>query len=456
MRIYTNTSSLLAQSNLNKSQNKLGSAIERLSSGLRINGAKDDAAGLAISNRMESVIRGGQQANKNTQDAISLLSTLDGGLDEINNIVQRLRELSIQQKNDTLSTLDKTYIQHEIDAQIKEIDRIGRSMRFNDISLFNDPRSLSFQVGEGDNSNGTDTLSFSLREINSKALGLAVSKPNISAAKGVGNPLVLTAPQWKVDGSFEKFEVNLAIKPGVMIQGTKAVAEYLGISEDENSLHDLFDIDGNDVLTKNPAYLDGIAVKIGNDYYWKPRSASDYKVSPDGTLSMDVYLGGTVHKGTAINYETGETENIPLDHSQLGVDVDGNTVAYYEYNGWQNYRIGPTSQVEFYYDKYGNNVSPHKATLGNNALLEGADAAIDILGRYRAVIGATINRLESIENGLNNDSIALKAAQSRIQDADYAAEISNMTRSQILQQAGQAVLAQANQVPQGILSLLRS
>src|SRR5690606_12471610 len=129
---------------------------------------------------------------------ISLLSTLDGGLDEINNIVQRLRELSIQQKNDTLSTLDKTYIQHEIDAQIKEIDRIGRSMRFNDISLFNDPRSLSFQVGEGDNSNGTDTLSFSLREINSKALGLAVSKPNISAAKGVGNPLVLTAPQWKV------------------------------------------------------------------------------------------------------------------------------------------------------------------------------------------------------------------------------------------------------------------
>ncbi|WP_317180044.1 flagellin N-terminal helical domain-containing protein [Lelliottia amnigena] len=275
--INTNLLSLTTQNNLNKSQSSLGTAIERLSSGLRINSSKDDAAGQAIANRMNSQIKGMTQAARNANDGISLVQTAEGNLNEINTNLQRIRELSVQAANDTNGSTDLDSINTEITQRLSEIDRIAGGANFNGKSLLNGAVStaLSIQVGAGVSSN--DTIS-----IDSTALINATS----------------------------------------------------------------------------------------------------------GTLS-----------------------------STLSTKIADNSSA--------------------------------------QAVISAADEAIGKIDEARSNMGAIQNRFESTINNLNNSITNLSAAQSRIQDADYATEVSNMSRAQILQQAGTSVLSQANQVPQAMLSLLR-
>ena len=275
--INTNLLSLTTQNNLNKSQSSLGTAIERLSSGLRINSSKDDAAGQAIANRMNSQIKGMTQAARNANDGISLVQTAEGNLNEINTNLQRIRELSVQAANDTNGGTDLDSINTEITQRLSEIDRIAGGANFNGKSLLNGAVStaLSIQVGAGVSTN--DTIS-----IDSTALINATS----------------------------------------------------------------------------------------------------------GTLS-----------------------------STLSTTISNNSTA--------------------------------------QTVISAADAAIAKIDGARSNMGAIQNRFESTINNLNNSISNLSAAQSRIQDADYATEVSNMSRAQILQQAGTSVLSQANQVPQAMLSLLR-
>ncbi|EKY2034518.1 flagellin [Cronobacter sakazakii] len=275
--INTNLLSLTTQTNLNKSQSALGTAIERLSSGLRINSAKDDAAGQAIANRMTSQVKGMTQAARNANDGISLVQTAEGNLNEINTNLQRIRELAVQAANDTNGSTDLTSINTEITQRLSEIDRIAGGANFNGKSLLNGSVStvLKIQVGAGTSSN--DTIS-----IGSNALINATS----------------------------------------------------------------------------------------------------------GTLS-----------------------------STLSTAISDNASA--------------------------------------QTVISAADAAIAQIDTARSNMGAIQNRFESTINNLNNSINNLSAAQSRIQDADYATEVSNMSRAQILQQAGTSVLSQANQVPQSMLSLLR-
>ncbi|AGE85862.1 flagellin FliC [Cronobacter sakazakii] len=275
--INTNLLSLTTQTNLNKSQSALGTAIERLSSGLRINSAKDDAAGQAIANRMTSQVKGMTQAARNANDGISLVQTAEGNLNEINTNLQRIRELAVQAANDTNGSTDLTSINTEITQRLSEIDRIAGGANFNGKSLLNGSVStaLKIQVGAGTSSN--DTIS-----IGSNALINATS----------------------------------------------------------------------------------------------------------GTLS-----------------------------STLSTAISDNASA--------------------------------------QTVISAADAAIAKIDTARSNMGAIQNRFESTINNLNNSINNLSAAQSRIQDADYATEVSNMSRAQILQQAGTSVLSQANQVPQSMLSLLR-
>ncbi|MBL5922321.1 flagellin N-terminal helical domain-containing protein [Lelliottia amnigena] len=275
--INTNLLSLTTQNNLNKSQSSLGTAIERLSSGLRINSSKDDAAGQAIANRMNSQIKGMTQAARNANDGISLVQTAEGNLNEINSNLQRIRELSVQAANDTNGSTDLDSINTEITQRLSEIDRIAGGANFNGKNLLNGAVStaLSIQVGAGVSSN--DTIS-----IDSTALINATS----------------------------------------------------------------------------------------------------------GTLS-----------------------------STLSTKIADNSTA--------------------------------------QAVISAADEAIGKIDSARSNMGAIQNRFESTINNLNNSITNLSAAQSRIQDADYATEVSNMSRAQILQQAGTSVLSQANQVPQAMLSLLR-
>ncbi len=292
--INTNTLSLTTQNNLSKSQSSLGTAIERLSSGLRINSAKDDAAGQAIANRFTSNINGMGVAARNANDGISLAQTAEGALSEINNNLQRVRDLTVQAQNSTNSASDIDSIQAEVNQRMAEIDRVTKQTDFNGTKILDNASSkeFSFQVGAKDG----ETISIKM-----------------DASSG-----------WNLHSS------------GVAGSGTATIA------------------------------------------------ASDRKVMTEG---FDVLKNSGASGGT-----------------------------------------GPLAVI---------------------------DAAIKTVDTQRSTLGASQNRFESTVTNLNNTVTNLSAARSRIQDSDYATEVSNMSRAQILQQAGSSVLAQANQVPQTMLSLLR-
>jgi len=309
--INTNTLSLVTQNNLTKSQSSLGTAIERLSSGLRINSAKDDAAGQAIANRFTSNINGLTVAARNANDGISLAQTAEGALSEINNNLQRVRDLTVQAQNSSNSASDIDSIQAEVNERMKEIDRVTKQTDFNGIKVLNTGAtatgSYSFQVG---------------------------SKDGEQISINIGS-----SDTW-----------NLAAA-GQAASGT----------------------------TLNTATTSGQSV--------------------NSVARSTVAVGFDVLKGAVTGGATGTaTGSTPL-----------NTI----------------------------------------------DQAIKAVDNQRSLLGASQNRFESTITNLNNTVNNLSAARSRIQDSDYATEVSNMSRAQILQQAGSSVLAQANQVPQTMLSLLR-
>lgn len=321
--INTNTLSLTTQNNLSKSQSSLGSAIERLSSGLRINSAKDDAAGQAIANRFTSNINGLSVAARNANDGISLAQTAEGALSEINNNLQRVRDLTVQAQNSSNSASDIDSIQSEVNQRMEEISRVTAQTDFNGIKVLSnaDDKQFSFQVGAKDG----------------EKIGIQVS-----AASG-----------WDLAST---------------------------IASDGTS-------------TLNTASTDSTSIKI---------NGNARTVAAKG---FDVLLGQI------------DASGVPAT-SGVGVDASGNIT-------------------------------------GTAKPLEAIDAAIKSVDSQRSLLGASQNRFESTITNLNNTTNNLSAARSRIQDSDYATEVSNMSRAQILQQAGSSVLAQANQVPQTMLSLLR-
>ncbi|MEH0873332.1 flagellin [Pectobacterium cacticida] len=297
--INTNIMSLVTQNNLNKSQSSLGTAIERLSSGLRINSAKDDAAGQAIANRMTAQVRGLTQAARNANDGISLTQTAEGNLNEINNNLQRIRELAVQAANDTNGQTDRGSIYTEMKQRLDEIDRVAKSASFNGTNLLDGSASDGINIQVGANTGANEVI-----EIDAGALVNATTTANSGLASGVST----------------------------------AVAA----------------ISGTDV--KN--------------------------------------IGGTYVTGT------------------------------------------PASGLA-------------------QGIVAAVDDALKAVDTARSNLGAIQNRFESTITNVNNTINNLSNARGRIQDADYAVEVSNMTKANILQQAGTSVLSQANQVPQTVLSLLR-
>ena len=435
MRIYTNTTSMFAQGNLKKSQDSLGKSIERLASGLRINGAKDDAAGQAIANRMDSRIRGISQAQRNTSDAISLIQTAEGALSEINELMHRMRELSVQEKNDTLSLADRNSIRLEIEHMKLEINRIGATTSFNGTSLFSAGGSLDIQIGAG--TNDESTLPINLKQIDTDILGLETSPPP------VGPPIksiFLTSGPHR--GKEWQLELEGIAIPGQGMVGPEAAAAYYGLSgPEEVTAHRLLQADG----TYHPTI---IAIKVGSTYY--ARAMNDNSAKFDDVTGIAQYRVNNTVNGNFFDPDNGGAiPNVQIHNSAYGYDTDGNLVQYIKYQDKTYRYTGGEANM------YLSGPNANEVQLKEADLLPQIDKAMLEVDRYRSYLGATQNRLESIINGQQDELINLKAAQSRIQDADYAVEISNMTRSQILQQAGQAVLAQANQIPQGILSLLR-
>ncbi len=367
--INTNITSMIGQSNLSKSQNALQTSMERLSSGLRINSAKDDAAGQAIANRMTAQITGLAQAQRNANDGISLAQTAEGALGQINDNVQRIRELTVQAQNGTNSVADKQSIQDEINERLAEINRISDETAFNGVRVLAENDTLNIQVGANDG----EVIGVELQQINAQALGLdtfnvqtLVSEGDLTAATledGQGTPATVA----HADITFTRGGEEVTV----------AAADFT------------VDDDGNHY------------VKIDNEFYAASVSITD----GDSTATPAV---------------------VPTADVTIGAKVD-------------NIIVGGAAGESI------------EATASPLATLDEALSQIDGL---RSSLGAVQNRFEDAITNLNTNETNLSAARSRIEDADYAVEVANMTRAQILQQAGTSVLAQANQIPQNVLSLL--
>ncbi|GAA0335193.1 FliC/FljB family flagellin [Morganella psychrotolerans] len=374
--INTNVLSLVTQNNLNRSQGMLGTAIERLSSGARINSAKDDAAGQAIANRFTSNVRGLTQASRNASDGISIAQVTEGAVNEINDNLQRIRELSVQAQNGTNSESDINSIKEEVGQRLKEIDRISEQTQFNGIKVLSSDTKMSFQVGTND----SETIDIDLKKVDGASLGLD-----------------------KLDIAASKFGASLSAGDFVAdIKGTGTDAEALKAAEDG--------FKGIQLANKNVT-----------------NAKVSYQIKADGTVDKaNVYIRGKV-----------DGKDVVLKAGVTATAAAGTTAGKLEFTG-----VAELDATEL-------------KALDDKDALGTLDKALSKVDSQRSQLGAFQNRMQSTINNLNNSVNNLSAARSRIQDADFATEVSNMSRGQILQQAGTSVLAQANQVPQSVLSLLR-
>ncbi|CPR21033.1 FliC/FljB family flagellin [Brenneria goodwinii] len=415
--INTNSISLIAQNNLNKSQSSLSTAIERLSSGLKINSAADNAAGQAISNRFTSAINGLTQASSNASDGISLAQTTEGALNEINDNLQAIRTLTVQSQNGTNSSTDLQSIQDEINQRLDEIDRISTQTDFNGVKVLDGSKtSVAIQVGSQDG----QTISINLSKINRDTLGLSgfsVSGATPQLSDAVSTLGDGTAAPTSVDLSAAVSSLNTALS----LSGDDA------LTADDISLHNVLDSTG--------AATDQYAVKYGDKVYAAEITGSAVSLITNDLDVTDGDLTGTV-SGALV---------------QLAADSTGNAAAYVSYNG-TNYAATATDGTTTAITVGTTDAFTAAATSDPLAKLDEALATVDTL---RSNLGAVQNRFDSTINNLASTTTNLSEAQSRIQDADYATEVSNMSKAQILQQAGTSVLAQANQVPQTVLSLLQ-
>ncbi|EAM1602883.1 FliC/FljB family flagellin, partial [Salmonella enterica] len=497
--INTNSLSLLTQNNLNKSQSALGTAIERLSSGLRINSAKDDAAGQAIANRFTANIKGLTQASRNANDGISIAQTTEGALNEINNNLQRVRELAVQSANSTNSQSDLDSIQAEITQRLNEIDRVSGQTQFNGVKVLAQDNTLTIQVGANDG----ETIDIDLKQINSQTLGLdslnvqkaydvkdtavttkayanngttldvsGLDDAAIKAATGGTNGTAsVTGGAVKFDADNNKYfvtiggftgadaakngdyEVNVATDGTVTLAAgatkttmpagatTKTEVQELKdtpavVSADaKNALIaggvDATDANGAELVKmsytdKNGKTIEGgYALKAGDKYY-----AADY----------DEATGAIKAKTTSYTAADGTTKTAA---NQLG-GVDGKTEVV-TIDG-KTYNASKAAGHDF---KAQPELAEAAAKTTENPLQK-IDAALAQVDALRSDLGAVQNRFNSAITNLGNTVNNLSEARSRIEDSDYATEVSNMSRAQILQQAGTSVLAQANQVPQNV------
>lgn len=431
--INTNSLSLMTQNNLNKSQSALGTAIERLSSGLRINSAKDDAAGQAISNRFTSNITGLTQASRNANDGISVAQTTEGSLSEINNNLQRIRELSVQASTGTNSDSDLTSIQDEITSRLSEIDRVSGQTQFNGVKVLASNQTMKIQVGANDG----ETISIDLQKIDANSLGLS----GFSVSKNALNVSDAITTVTQKDNTTTPKAVDLS-----------SVATDLGVDASTLSLRNTQNKDG----TATDQYV----VKSGADFY----AVSLNHDSGAVTLNKaDVKYTDPANGLTTAATQTSQAVKV-------GADKDGAATAYVTFQG-KNYEAtaaslkddaavtAATNAVTLQIsddptDKTKPATAQFTGSATNNplALLDKAIAQVD---KFRSSLGAVQNRFDSAITNLNNTTTNLASAQSRIQDADYATEVSAMSKAQILQQAGTSVLSKANQVPQSVLSLLQ-
>ncbi|NMF91333.1 flagellin [Aromatoleum petrolei] len=407
LTINTNVPSLNAQRNLTTSQSSLATSLQRLSSGLRVNSAKDDAAGLAISERMNAQVRGLNQAARNANDGISLAQTAEGALGQIGDNLQRMRELSVQAANGSLSADDRSALQSEVTQLKNEINRVANQTSFNGTALL-DGTSGGFTFQVGANANQTIAIN-SLGDSRSTALGSSTYAEATGAAVAPAGTDDLSAAAGATAGT--SLEVGGFTLNGITISGT------------DMSVGDNTSVTTTEYKEWMSRTVDAINVKASE-------SGVTAQLDDDGAGNLSISLFGT----DTVAFAAGTNDGVAL-----GIDgVDGTTIA----TGLAAASVGFDS-IDV------------GSVAGANKALTMLDGAIDAVNTMRADLGAVQNRFASTIANLQTSSENLSAARGRIMDADFASETANLSRTQILQQAGTAMLAQANSLPQNVLSLLR-
>ncbi|MAD62670.1 MULTISPECIES: flagellin [Gammaproteobacteria] len=461
--VNTNVSSLNAQRQLMGSGNSLDQAFERLSSGFRINSAADDAAGLQISNRLGSQINGLNQGNRNANDAISVAQTAEGALDESTNILQRMRTLAVQSSNGSNSTEDRAALQKEVSSLQQELSRIAETTTFGGNNLLDGSfGSQSFQVG----ANSGETINVSIGNVSATAIGsndiqTAGTVAGVAAAGAAFTGPATTAGT--IYGPNGTATVDLSggsitdAAATINEQGTgvsaKAVTDVT-LSGFDNASDGTLEIGGESFALANyGTNVDKLAEDIGKTGVNVSVEGDELRIQSEKLDGIQV-LGATAGQLTA-------TVNLADGTQAAGVANTGDLTvnARLEMSASEEFSVAGFDAADTGAATAGSTLSAVSGldvnTFTNAQSAIGViDSAIERIDAQRADLGAVQNRFQATIRNQSNIAENLEGAKSRIKDADFAAETAKLTQSQILQQASQTILAQANQRPQAALQLL--
>jgi flagellin len=504
MSINTNVLSLNAQRNLSTSASLLATSLQRLSSGLRINSAKDDAAGLAISERFTTQIRGLTQAARNANDGISLSQTAEGALSEVTNNLQRIRELAVQSANSTNSASDRAALDQEVQQRLAEIERISSQTNFNGQKVLDGSfGAAQFQVGANVGETITINLTTGVKasQIGQIATGTSSVEATVAnltgsgtiqvgsaAAKTVGLATAGTSVGQTVGSAYAKaVAINAASVPGLTATATNDIEFNIAATSGVAATPDTYSLtingqvifsafnqntggvlsaqqitDGINGQTTNTGVsatlvggvlrlsaADGRDIAIGQDFGGAAAGGITAQVNGNSTVNGVTYRDGTL--GTVAQ----ATAN-----SVVAAAVNGGTVTL---TASENVVVtGDGAVLGFASANF--TIAKDTTTLASqnvlsvsaaNSTINRVDSALTAVSSLRSTLGAIQSRFESTITNLQTTTENLSASRSRILDTDFAAETANLTKAQILQQAGTAILAQANAAPQSVLSLLK-
>lgn len=484
LTVNTNVASLNAQRNLSQASGDMNKSLERLSTGMRINSAKDDAAGMQISNRLTSQINGLGVAARNAKDGISMAQVAEGALQESSNILQRMRDLSLQSVNGGLSAEDKDSIQGEMDTLKSELNRIAETTAFGGKNLLDGSLgTASFQVG----SEANQTIEFSIGNASAESLG-NVNKRSLDSE---GNAFTAGSMNITGDGTETVAVVatdsaaDIARKVNVATDSTGVTADAKTELQVGTILGDIGDQISFNLSTSSTSSTEqavrftvgssqseslenlrsainevssktGVTADINDAGNLIISEADGNTVSFTGFAETDVDGTNTTAATVAISGVNADgTAGAALAGGPLGAGADVTGFGSVTFMADQTFNVAGTAA-----DDLSAITSTRVADIdvtteeGAQTAIQSIDAALKQIDEQRADLGAVQNRFDSTISNLQNISENVTAARSRIQDTDYASETANRTKNQILQQAGTSILAQANQLPQAALSLL--
>ena len=473
--INTNIQSLNAQRNLSKTLMPLQTAMQRLSSGMRINSAKDDAAGLAIAVRMNSQMKGLTQAVRNANDAVSLVQTAEGAIDEMTNALQRIRELAVQSANASNTALDRGATDKEVQQLVAEVDRIATQTQFNNQTLLDGTLgSKAFQVGAnagqtisvalaqglkagqiGQIADSTATTATSAAIVGGDNIQINDNKIIATVAGGAGQT---TSSAWSVANAINASGVSGVTATAVTGTTTSNVTNK-GINF--TAATDAYKLDINGVTVFNYTATATAA-------FTTESLTQQQLIDRINMYSSQTGVGAALN-GTYIELTAADGRDIGVDvtvtaGATAAFNADSMTHGFIELSSSDDIKITGDASNKLGFGAGATTITKDAQTLSNidvktvtgaNNTMKRIDSALNVISNMRADLGAVLNRFQSTTANLSNVLENITAAHSRIMDADFAAETANITKAQILQQAGISVLAQANTLPQNVLTLLR-